>query len=439
MSKPTHDVRAQAALILARVLSGASLSRLLESAGNAVKPRDRNLLHELCYGVLRWYYRLDCLAARKLRKPFKARDNDIHGLLLLGIYQLSYMRIPPHAAVAETVGAARILGKPWAAKLLNAVLRGYQREGDAMLAQLASHPAAAAAHPEWLYERLRKDWPEDWPAILEANNARAPMSLRVNRARLTRDAYLEQLAAQGIEADPIIGAEDGVQLRAAMDVNDLPGFAEGRVSVQDGAAQLAAPLLDARDGERVLDACAAPGGKTAHILEALAASGQSASVHALDVDGERLEWVAGNLTRLQLAAGLLEGDAAKVETWWDGLAYDRILLDAPCSATGVIRRHPDIKVLRRASDVGALAARQQEILRALWPLLKPGGRLLYATCSVLKAENAEVLEAFTRDHEDALVSPLDVEWGRPSGAGRQILPGENGMDGFYYACLEKRV
>lgn len=415
---------------------GRSLSATLPPAlADLGAPADRALAQALAYGVLRWQSRLAALRQRLLRKPLKERDADIGAALLLGLHQLAHTRIPAHAAVSETVALTEALGKGWARGLVNAVLRNYQRQAAELEAQLESEPALRTAHPPWLVAALREAWPEHWEAILTANNRQAPLTLRVNARRGDRAGYREQLAAAGIEAHPAPHTEAGLILAEPVAVESLPGFAQGAVSVQDAAAQLAAVLLDARAGERVLDACAAPGGKTAHILERTPGL---AGLWAVDRDPERLAQVRENLTRLELPAHLVEGDAADPQPWWDGEAFDRILVDAPCTATGVIRRHPDIKLLRRAGDVAMLAARQRAILEGLWPLLRRGGMLLYATCSVLPAENTEQVLAFQRAHADAHVAPITADWGHATEAGRQILPGEDDMDGFYYACLVKR-
>lgn len=427
---PTVDCRAAAAQVLAAVCdAGQSLERQLARVESGVRERDRALLRELCYGSLRWQPLLQELLRPLLRKPLKERDGDIRQLLAVGAYQLLYTRIPPHAAISSAVDAARALGKQWAAGLINAVLRGLQRDREALFARLPPH--AAAAHPPWLWDTLRAAWPDQADAIFAANNAHPPMCLRVNHRRATPAEYLEQLIAAGIDAECCTFAPEGVRLAAATDVVQLPGFAYGVASVQDEAAQLAAHLLDVQPGQRVLDACCAPGGKTAHLLELQ----PTLDLCALDVSTERLQRVAANLERLQLHADLRSGDARRPATWWDGRPFDRILLDAPCSGTGVIRRHPDIKLLRTAADIEQLAALQREMLAALWPLLAPGGLLLYATCSVMPTENTQTIEHFLATTPDARELPIDAAWGTPQPAGRQLLPALH--DGFYYALLRK--
>lgn len=430
------NVRAMAAVALGQVLdAGCSLTTALPVALERTAPRDHGLLRELCYGVCRWQPQLQYLLDAVLKRPLDPQESVLRALLLTGLYQLHRLRIPPHAAVAETVAAARQLGKAWAAGLSNAVLRAFLRRRTELLTQVEADACARTAHPPWLLARLQQDWPDDWLAVVAANNAHPPMTLRVNQQRGDRAAYQTRLAAAGQEATPTAPAPAALTLRRPLDPLTLPGFAEGWASVQDAAGQLAAPLLDAEVGMRVLDACAAPGGKTAHWLELT----PGLRLTALDVDAKRLARVQDTLSRLGLAAQLVAGDAARPETWWDGQPYERILLDAPCSATGVIRRHPDIKLLRREADIAALAARQRDLLTALWPLLRPGGRLLYATCSVLRQENEQVAAAFLAAQPDAAELALPPAWGRAQRRGRQILPGEADMDGFYYALIEKRT
>jgi len=344
------------------------------------------------------------------------------------------MRVPDHAAVSETVTAANQLKKVWARNLINAVLRGYLRRKEELAQQFAQDDVYQTAHPTWLLELIRGAWPQDWQAIAAANNERPPMTLRVNALQSDTYDYLQQLQQQDLPAQVQAYCASAITLQQPCDVQDLPGFGEGRVSVQDQAAQLAAGLLELQPGQRVLDVCAAPGGKTAHILET---EPSLAEVVAIDVDDQRLQRVEENLVRLQLRATVLCGDARQPETWWDGRPFDRILLDAPCSATGVIRRHPDIKWLRRAADIGPLVAQQREILEAVWPLLNSGGILLYATCSILPQENTEQVQDFLQRHPEARQRHLDAPWGRQTEAGRQILPGDDNMDGFYYSLLEK--
>lgn len=427
--------RLAAARALAAVLSGkASLNSSLPTQLDKVQERDRGLTQDLAFGTARWQPRLDLLAEQLLQKPFKSADSDVQALLLVGLYQLFYTRIPAHAAIGETVGCADKLKKPWAKGLLNAVLRRAQREGQALLDGLERDPVVRTAHPRWLQKSLKAFWPEQWEAICAANNAHPPMILRVNRRHHDRDAYLALLAEAGIGASACRYSRDAILLAEACDVRSLPGFAEGWVSVQDEAAQLAADLLELAPGQRVLDACCAPGGKTCHLLEAQSDLGQ---VLAIDLEAKRLARVRENLDRLGLEADLLACDARDTTRWWDGKPFQRILLDAPCSATGVIRRHPDIKLTRQADDIPALATLQGELLDALWPTLEVGGMLLYATCSTLPTENTDVIEAFLARTPGARELDLATEAGLRQPHGRQLLAQEGGHDGFYYAKLIK--
>ena len=427
--------RLAAAKALAAVLNGkASLNSSLPTQLDKVEDRDRGFTQDLAFGTARWQPRLSALAAKLLQKPFKAADADVEALLLVGLYQLLYTRVPAHAAIGETVGCADKLKKPWAKALLNAVLRRAQRESEALLAELEHDPVVRTAHPRWLQKSLKAFWPEQWEAICAANNAHPPMILRVNRRHHHRDAYLQLLTDAGINATPCVYSPDGIVLEAAADVRGLPGFAEGWISVQDEAAQLAADLLDLAPGQRVLDACCAPGGKTCHILEV---EKDLAGVVAVDLEAKRLVRVRENLARLGLSADLIAADGRETATWWDGKPFQRILLDAPCSATGVIRRHPDIKLTRQPDDIAALAVLQGELLDALWPTLEVGGILLYATCSTLPTENTEVIEAFLARTSGARELDLATAAGIKQPHGRQLLAQEGGHDGFYYAKLIK--
>jgi len=427
--------RLAAAKALAAVLSGkASLNSSLPTQLDKVEDRDRGFTQDLAFGTARWQPRLSALAAELLQKPFKAADADVEALLLVGLYQLLYTRVPAHAAIGETVGCADKLKKPWAKALLNAVLRRAQRESETLLAELEHDPVVRTAHPRWLQKSLKAFWPEQWEAICAANNAHPPMILRVNRRLHTRDAYLALLGEAGIPAIPCQYSRDGIVLETPGDVRALPGFAEGWISVQDEAAQLAADLLELAPGQRVLDACCAPGGKTCHILEA---EPKLAGVVAVDLEAKRLVRVKENLERLGLDAQLIAADGRDTATWWDGKPFQRILLDAPCSATGVIRRHPDIKLTRQPDDIAALAVLQGELLDAMWSTLDVGGMLLYATCSTLPTENTEVIEAFLARTPGARELDIATQAGLKQPHGRQLLAQEGGHDGFYYAKLIK--
>jgi 16S rRNA (cytosine967-C5)-methyltransferase len=394
--------------------------------------RDAAFARHLAYEVLRWLGALQWLAGRLLEKPLKHRDREIERLILLGLVQLWRDEAASHAAVNETAECARLVRKPWAVGLINALLRRFQRERKEMLQALAQADARFA-HPKWLLGAIRSDWPGHWRNVLDANNRHAPMWLRYNRQRANLAAFCRGLEAAGfaVEAHPY--AEGAVGIHPAAAVEKIPGFAEGQCSVQDPAAQLAKDLLRPQAGERVLDACAAPGGKTAHLLETC----PGIELTALDRHPRRARMITQTLERLGLECDVRASDAADTVAWWDGRPYDRILLDAPCSATGVIRRHPEIKWLRTPEQVAAAVQLQAELLAAMWPILKPGGNLLYATCSVLKCENSAQVKHFLQQHDDAIEETPAVEWGLAEPPGRQILPGQAQMDGFFYAVLRK--
>ncbi|MGK0500479.1 MAG: 16S rRNA (cytosine967-C5)-methyltransferase [Oceanicoccus sp.] len=434
MSTKLLDCRAAAARCIAAVANGASLSQQIPLLEQQVAERDRSLFRQLCYGVLRFYHRLNAISYLLLEKPLKDKDSDIHMLLLIGIYQLTDTRIPDHAAVSTTVDACKALNKPWARALINGVLRQWQRQPEQLLAALK--PAQQLSHPNWLFRGIHRAWPDQAADILAANNQQPPMCLRVNRLHGSRNDYLQQLQNIDLAADACAFSDDGIRLQQAVGVEQLPGFSEGHVSVQDEAPQLSAGLLSLAAGQRVLDACCAPGGKTCHLLEH---QPELNELVALDIDQDRLERVQQNLDRLALTASLIHGDAANTELWWDGGQFDRILLDAPCSATGVIRRNPDIKLHRRADDIQKLVSLQLQILTALWPTLKPGGMLLYATCSILPAENEALVAQFCQQQSDAQHQPIDAEWGVARKFGRQLFPSPHSHDGFYYALLQKKA
>lgn len=428
------NTRWVAARVITRVLQdGQSLTLALDNALKAVESaQDKAFVQALSYGVCRYYHRLDFILNTLLDKPLKSLE--VKALILIGLYQLKYMRVKPHAAVSETVQAGRKI--VWAKALINAVLRGYLRKQDELELQADKVKMVSLSHPDWLTRQIQHDWPEQAETLLFENNQPPPMVLRVNLAKTSRDSYLQLLLEQTISAKTVNFIPAGIVLDKPVPIEALPKFAEGWVSVQDGAAQLAAHLLDVQPGHRVLDVCAAPGGKAAHILELQSNIGE---LVAVDIDENRMLRVSENLRRLDLQATLVLADATKPEDWWDGKPFDRILLDAPCSATGVIRRHPDIKLLRRDSDIAALTILQKTILNAIWPLLAPSGMLLYATCSVIKQENEDRMLEFLSTHEDASELRIDSsEWGVSRECGRQILTGKSSMDGFYYARIIKQ-
>ena len=437
-AQPTPaEVRASAARLVSQVIDrGRSLDELL--AGDADEGSARGLKRSLCYGTLRWHFRLVEVLRRLCERPLDQMAPELRALLEVGLFQMLSGEVAPHAAVAETVGATRVLGHARASGFVNAVLRRFQREQEAVLADVDRDLAVRTAHPRWFVDMLRRDRPTSFESILDADNAHPPMWLRVNRTRTDPAAYAAELEAAGRRVTRHAYAPDALLIEPPTDVYSLPGFAEGLVSVQDAAAQLAVDVLGPQPGERLLDACAAPGGKTCHLLERV---GGRADVTALDVSESRLGRVRENLERLGLKARVMAGDIARPQAWWDGRPFDRILLDVPCSATGVIRRHPDIKVLRRARDIPALAHRQADMLAAAWGLLRPGGTFLYTSCSVLRAEDEGVIEGFLASAGDATDLTAGRTGGWPdraaAGPGRLVQSGEADMDGFYYACLGK--
>ncbi len=413
-----------AARLVGQVLGGRNLTQSLDelrASEPRLTPQQRAAAQDMSYGTLRHYGRLQAVLFRLLQRPLN--DERVRCLLLVALYQLEYGMAPAHAVVDHAVRAAGRLRLPWAKGLVNAVLRNFLRRRADLLARLEEDEVARFSYPQWWIDKLRGQYPVHWQAMLEAGNQRPPMTLRVNRRRATVEAYVERLAAAGMAARPLGGS--AVMLEQPLPVDALPGFREGLVSVQDYGAQLAAPLLDLAAGMRVLDACCAPGGKTGHMLECA-----GVAMTALDHDAARLERVRSNLERLGLAAGLVVGDAAEPDGWWDGRPYHRILADVPCSASGIVRRHADIKWLRRPQDVEIFAAQQARMLHALWRLLANGGKLLYATCSVFVEENQRQIDAFLAERADARLLPL------PGLTDGQLLPCAE-HDGFYYALLQK--
>lgn len=429
------DTRALAAQALAEVaLRGASLRDAMERyAPKLQDSRDRALLMALLSDGARWWLRFDAALDRLLEKPLRQKEPAIHALLVLGLVQLEILQLPEYAAVAATVQAARALQRPRMAGLVNAILRRWQRERTELLTALDAKPQTRHAHPAWLAKTIARDWPQHADAIMAADNREPPLMLRANARRTQRDALIERLQADGYSAEAHPWLADGIALPHSADVTRMPGFAEGLFAVQDGAAQVAADLADVHDGQRVLDACAAPGGKACHLLERA-----DIALTALEFDAGRAARIRQNLERLGLRANVMIGDAGESANWWDGQAFDCILIDAPCSATGVLRRRPDVRLHRRDSDIPAMATQQQRILNALWPLLAPGGKLVYITCSLLRAENEAIVEAFLAGQADAETVAFTLPAGQPAKPGWQILPGDGDLDGMYYAVLGKR-
>lgn len=425
------ESRAVAARVLDAVLHrGRSLKPELASALPTLKdPRDRALVEAICFAVLRRPARYEAALQAWMPRPLGKRDSDLRALLYVGFAQLD-LALPAHAAVAATVDAARTIGRSHQAGMVNALLRRAQRDGFPTV-------EAHAHWPAWLRARVQRDWPADELAILEASATAPPLWLRVNRGQGEREAYRARLSAAGIAASVDDALPDALRLDEPIAIAALPGFADGAVSVQDGAAQLVADALSPPPSARVLDACAAPGGKTAHLLE----RDPGLRLTALDVDAARLDTVRSGLARLRVGAPaqLLAADASDLAAWWDGTPFDAVLLDAPCSATGIVRRQPDVLMHRRESDIAVVTALQARLLDALWRTVAPGGVLVYATCSILKEENEGQVRAFLARTADARVEALDARYGRDREVGRQRLPGELGYDGFFYSRLRKAL
>ena len=438
------NIRALAAKCCYSVIDqGRSLGDELPKQQDKVAAKDKALLQEICYGVLRYLPELEHDVRGLMQKPLTGKQRVFHFLLLVGVYQIKFMRIPDHAAVSETVAATSTLKNSRMKALVNGVLRNFVRASEAAIATNSQTSLSDSAlpvsiqynHPSWFIKKVQQAYPDQWQQILNANQHKPPMWLRVNQQHHTSAEYQKLLADAEISASSTESSSQAIELTRPTDVSKLPGFEQGWVSVQDGAAQQAARLLDCQKDDEVLDCCAAPGGKTCHILEQTT---DIASMTAIDIEPSRLVRVEENLTRLGLSAKVIAADAANSQTWWQGQQFDRILLDVPCSGTGVIRRHPDIKWLRKASDIDALVILQQKILKETWSLLKPGGTLLYATCSILPQENSEQVKDFIKNNTDAKLLHIDcTENTDKNTIGWQLLPGEKNMDGFYYAKLLK--
>jgi 16S rRNA (cytosine967-C5)-methyltransferase len=435
------SARSLAAHAVARILrEGVTLDAVLKDALVAADPQLAPSVRSLSYGAVRGYYRHEAILGRLLSAPVRSLDHLVRALLSVAFYELEDERTPEYAVVDAAVDTAKFTDAARAAGLINAVLRRYLRERKSLDAEIARNPATRHASPVWLADRLRADWPVRWTQLLAAGDAQAPMWLRVNSRHGTAGEYLEKLRKAGIGARTEERVPQAVVLDTPCDVHELPGFAQGLVSVQDLGAQCVAFPLGLAAGQRVLDACAAPGGKTALMAEREPAL---AKLVAVDIDPQRLARVRDNLHRGELSAELVAGDASSPDAWWDGVPFDRILLDAPCSALGVIRRHPDIRLRKSPSDIDKLPQLQAQLLAAAWRLLAPGGRLVYATCTVTRSENRDLVAGFLRGTPDAVSLPAE-QWegwpdlGEADDFGRQILPGEAGADGFYYAALTKR-
>lgn len=434
---PKPNTRAIAALALAPVLQqkaslDSSIDDIFEKRTELSK-QDQAFVRALCFGVCRHSFSLEAVLSKLLSKNIKSKDYDVKALLLVGIYQLWQMRVPDHAAINECVNATKKLKKLWAKNLANAVLRNFIRQKEGLIAEVENGDARFE-HPDWLLQKLRHSWPNHYESLMQSANIQAPLTLRVNESKTSRADYRNTLDEIGVPSELCDFSAHGLRLENALDITSLPGFKEGMFSVQDEAAQLSVSLLQLESGQRVLDACCAPGGKTCHIAET---QPDLTELVALDADAIRMKRVEENLQRLRVKATLKVANANSLEDWWEGEKFDRILLDAPCSATGVIRHHPDIKLLRRADDIPSLVKLQSQLLSSLWTCLKDGGLLLYATCSILPDENEKVIEAFVAEQANAIHLALDVPWGEQRPFGRQLFPTVNSHDGFYYSLLKK--
>ncbi|MDQ8941905.1 16S rRNA (cytosine(967)-C(5))-methyltransferase RsmB [Acinetobacter soli] len=427
--RPSTDLnlRAQVVSTLLKVQQGQSLSGILHQQLNDIPDRDRALFHELVLGTLRQWFALKAITLPLLTKPLN--NETVESCLYLGLYQVLCTRIPAHAAISETVTATKQLGFHALSGIVNAILRRATRETDAFQSQLQQ----AHGLPSWLYKRLKRDWPAQLDDLCQQLKHTAPLTLRINQRQIGRDAYLLKLQAQSIQARACAWSDVGIVIEQSVQITELPGYQQGWFSVQDEHAQLCASLLHDLDQKIVLDACAAPGGKTAHLLEAF----KSEQLIALDHDAKRLLRVSENISRLQLDASRLEILAADATTWQAPDALDCIVLDAPCSAIGVLRRHPDIRLLRQSTDIAQTVALQQQILKNLWPQLKVGGTLLYITCSILKPENEQQMQAFFAEHANASELKIEADWGIEQAYGRQLLPTSGQGDGFYYCRIKK--
>ncbi len=435
------SARATATQIIHQVLSKrSSLDAVIFNTDlSRFSEKDQRFIRELCFGTLRYYYRLEPISKQLLHKPIPEKHLDVFCLLLIGLYQIIYLRTPTYAAISATVEAAKKLKKNWATGLLNKTLRVFCDKQDEILIEVDKDPGAKYAHPQWLTGKIKKAWPDHWQQILTANNHQAPMAIRTNPALTTTQDYLALLTKAGIEAELINSLPFAIQLKSPCAVNQLPSFDKGYCYIQDAAGQYVAPLLQLAPHMRVLDACAAPGSKTTDIAST---EPQLEKLVAIDVDKNRVQKIKENIDRLQLSEHkiqLISANAVEIDSWWDKKPFDRIIIDAPCSATGVIRRHPDIKLLRLPEDIENQAKLQFDLLNNLWALLKPDGLLLYTTCSILREENEKNIDAFLNKHLDAKVCPISVPNAIPLKHGVQLLPTANGPDGFYYALLSKVV
>lgn len=432
MNNSSKNTRIAAADTVRKIVDHKKqLNRVLAHVRTTFDSKDQQLISEIVHGVVRWYWQLDAIAAALLKKPMQAKDRNVYFLLLVGLYQLKYMRIPPYACVSETVNAVSAMNKPWAKGLVNAVLRTYIRNSDRASVD-KSNMTGRYSHPQWMIDLIRCEWPQHWVEILQANNTRPQMTLRVNLKKCAVEQYLSKLAECGIEAHADETSEVGIRLTKRIRVSKLPDFDQGEVSVQNTASQLVSPLMDIQPGHRVLDACSAPGGKLMHMMEV---QPEISDIVAIDVDQSRCLDIRENLKRCRQNAIVLCEDATHPEDWWDGIPFDRILVDVPCSALGIVNKHPDIKHHRSLQDLEGFAKQQQDLLEALLPLVKKGGKLVYTTCTIIASENQTQIAQAVKRHCEFKLEELSSRYGLPTGCGRQRLQGIHDSDGFFYSSL----
>ena len=427
----SQDARICAVKVIKNVLLGRSLSPTLKKALNQCPDKEKPKLQQLVYGALRDYPRLFGITKQILDRPIRAKDTDLKALVILGIYELEHMNTPAYATVASIVERAKDLGKPWAKGLVNAVLRRFIREKEAILSTLTQ--SQQASHPEWMYDKITNEYPDKHADIFATNNEAPPLTIRINQERINREDYLSLLKERGIVSNPGILANSSIYIEQGIKVEELPGFNEGMASVQDEAAQIAASLLPCKAGEKILDACSAPGGKATHLLETF----PEIQMSLMDIDQERMVKVTENLKRLRLSANIVIGDACAGSKIFPMDSFHQIIADVPCSAFGVVRRNPDIKLLRRLEDINSFSSLQKNLLRGLWPILKPGGHLLYVTCSILQDENDAVVGSHVKVNTNCEWIPIGAKWGFETKYGRQLIQTSGAHDGLYFSLLRK--
>ncbi len=426
-----QDARICAVKVIKNVLLGRSLSPTLKKELNHCSDQEKPKLQQLAYGALRDYPRLSGITKQILDRPIRAKDTDLKALVTLGIYELEHMNTPAYATVASIVEGAKDLGKPWAKGLVNAVLRRFIREKDVILSTLT--PSEQASHPEWMFDKITTEYPDKHADIFATNNEAPPLTIRVNQERINREDYLSLLKERGIVSKPGFLTNTSIYLKQGIKVDDLPGFNEGLASVQDEAAQIAASVLPCKAGEKILDACSAPGGKATHLLETF----PEIQMSLMDIDPKRMAKVTENLERLRLSANIIIGDACHGSEIFPEESFDQIIADVPCSALGVLRRNPDIKLLRKLKDIYSFSCLQKNLLRGLWPVLKPGGHLLYVTCSILQDENDAVVGNHFKVNSNCECLPIEAKWGFETQYGRQLIQTSGAQDGLYFSLLRK--